>query len=305
MKWIKYDILQNTINIGTESDPIYEDVLLKKKVGYSEENLVIAVAEAYNGEYTIEEDSETFDKEPLDVELGGTGAKTGSQACENLGAVKKSGDTMTGRLVSKKVNNGQGEWYKNHTSSKDSGSVMADKSSTGKEARIIINALNQKIYAAFSDSSLQSLYELYGEHNASALVERLKGAMTTVVDVDEYSDVEPGDPIVLVPIGWGSPAPESTHGLEYRFAEPVDSSITISISQFTGFGYGDIMHTRVMFKTDSTAPFFSLNNSDPVFLSGEDCSNGVFTPEANKAYEVDFRWTGRFLKVEVCGVALT
>lgn len=35
---------------------------------------------------------------PLDVPQGGTGAATGSAACDHLGAVKKSGDTMTGNL---------------------------------------------------------------------------------------------------------------------------------------------------------------------------------------------------------------
>ena len=36
--------------------------------------------------------------EPLGVDQGGTGAETASAACEKLGAVKKSGDTMTGNL---------------------------------------------------------------------------------------------------------------------------------------------------------------------------------------------------------------
>lgn len=36
--------------------------------------------------------------EPLGVDQGGTGATTGSAACGKLGAVKKSGDTMTGNL---------------------------------------------------------------------------------------------------------------------------------------------------------------------------------------------------------------
>ena len=35
---------------------------------------------------------------PLDVAQGGTGSTNGSTACTNLGAVKKSGDTMTGNL---------------------------------------------------------------------------------------------------------------------------------------------------------------------------------------------------------------
>lgn len=36
--------------------------------------------------------------EPLEVDQGGTGGTTGATACNKLGAVKKSGDTMTGNL---------------------------------------------------------------------------------------------------------------------------------------------------------------------------------------------------------------
>ena len=36
--------------------------------------------------------------EPLEVTQGGTGANNGASACANIGAVKKSGDTMTGNL---------------------------------------------------------------------------------------------------------------------------------------------------------------------------------------------------------------
>ena len=35
---------------------------------------------------------------PLDVAQGGTGASSPTDACKNLGAVQKSGDTMTGNL---------------------------------------------------------------------------------------------------------------------------------------------------------------------------------------------------------------
>lgn len=67
MKWIKYKIFQNVI----DNLP----VLIDKKVGHSEDNLTIAQKEAYNGEYTIEEDEQTFEKEPLAIEFGGTGQK--------------------------------------------------------------------------------------------------------------------------------------------------------------------------------------------------------------------------------------
>lgn len=48
MKWIKYQIVQCTLG--------QEDVLLDKKVGYSDANLAIAQNEAYQGQYEIFED---------------------------------------------------------------------------------------------------------------------------------------------------------------------------------------------------------------------------------------------------------
>lgn len=81
MLWICYKIVCGKSESG-------EDILLDKKIGYSAENLVVAETEAYNGKYTTEEDSESFDKEPLGIEFGGTGAKTAKDACKNIGAVQ-------------------------------------------------------------------------------------------------------------------------------------------------------------------------------------------------------------------------
>lgn len=80
MKWIKYQVVQSTNG--------EETVLANKKVGYSNENLAIAQREAYNG-YEIVDDEQSFEKEPLAIELGGTGAKTAEQARENIGAASK------------------------------------------------------------------------------------------------------------------------------------------------------------------------------------------------------------------------
>jgi len=76
MQWIKYQVLQNIID--------EEEILIEKKVGYSEANLAIAKTEAYNSEYTIEEDEESYEKEPLAVELGGTGAQSKEDVIKNL-----------------------------------------------------------------------------------------------------------------------------------------------------------------------------------------------------------------------------
>lgn len=90
MKWIRYQVVQDTNG--------EEVILLTKKIGHSEANLAIAQAEAYNGEYTIEEDSKSFDEKPLAIEFGGTGAKTAAEALTRLGAMPKSGGTFTGKV---------------------------------------------------------------------------------------------------------------------------------------------------------------------------------------------------------------
>lgn len=76
MKWIKYKLVCN------ES----ENILVDKKLSYNDANLLIAQKEAYNGEYEIVQDSESFTKEPLPIELGGTGATNNYYARINIGA---------------------------------------------------------------------------------------------------------------------------------------------------------------------------------------------------------------------------
>ena len=87
MQWIKYQILQSVI--GEES------ILVNKKVGYNEENLAIAEREAYDG-YEIIDDEQSFEKEPMAIEFGGTGAKTAVDALSKLGAMPKNGGNFSG-----------------------------------------------------------------------------------------------------------------------------------------------------------------------------------------------------------------
>lgn len=77
MKWIKYQVVQDTID--------GEVILLTKKIEHSEANLAIANTEAYDG-YEIIEDEKSFEEKPLSIELGGTGGKTAEEARRNLGA---------------------------------------------------------------------------------------------------------------------------------------------------------------------------------------------------------------------------
>ena len=62
MKIIKYNFLSCRINHGTEEEPDYEDVILPKEIRCTadklEANEAIAKKEAYNSEYTIEDDGE-------------------------------------------------------------------------------------------------------------------------------------------------------------------------------------------------------------------------------------------------------
>lgn len=55
-KIIKYKFLSCEINHGTEEKPDIEQIILEKSMDWNEVNEEIAKREAYNGEYTIEDD---------------------------------------------------------------------------------------------------------------------------------------------------------------------------------------------------------------------------------------------------------
>lgn len=58
MKKIKYKFLSCEVNHGTEENPDIEQIFLDKSMGWNEANEEIAKREAYNGEYTIEDDGQ-------------------------------------------------------------------------------------------------------------------------------------------------------------------------------------------------------------------------------------------------------
>ena len=72
MKVIKYQLCTE-INRGTEEQPNIEQVLSAVTLGWSEANEEIAKAEAYNGEYTIEDDGKP---EPAPTQLDRIEAQT-------------------------------------------------------------------------------------------------------------------------------------------------------------------------------------------------------------------------------------
>lgn len=55
-KVIKYKFLSCEVNRGTEDKPDIEQILLEKSMEWNESNEENAKREAYNGEYTIEDD---------------------------------------------------------------------------------------------------------------------------------------------------------------------------------------------------------------------------------------------------------
>lgn len=57
-KVIRYAFLSCEINHGTENAPNNEQIIMDKEIPWSEANEETAKAEAYNGEYTIEDDGE-------------------------------------------------------------------------------------------------------------------------------------------------------------------------------------------------------------------------------------------------------
>lgn len=63
MKVLKYR-LATEINFSTEDEPQIEQVFSNVEMGWNEANEEIAKAEAYNGEYTIEDDGVADDDTP-------------------------------------------------------------------------------------------------------------------------------------------------------------------------------------------------------------------------------------------------
>ena len=72
MKIIKYQLCTE-INRGTEEQPNIEQVFSGVSIGWSESNEEIAKREAYNGEYTIEDDG---NPEPAPTQLDRIEAQT-------------------------------------------------------------------------------------------------------------------------------------------------------------------------------------------------------------------------------------
>lgn len=62
MKVLKYNLCTR-VNHGTENNPKIEEILYPVTMGWNETNEEIAKREAYNGEYTIEDDGQAESEE--------------------------------------------------------------------------------------------------------------------------------------------------------------------------------------------------------------------------------------------------
>lgn len=67
MKLIRYNLCTR-VNCGTEEKPSWNSVLYPVSMPWSESNEEIAKAEAYNGEYTIEDDGQGEPEAPATLE---------------------------------------------------------------------------------------------------------------------------------------------------------------------------------------------------------------------------------------------
>lgn len=66
MKFLKYRLMTE-VNYGTEEQPDIQQILSAVTLGWSKANEELAKREAYNGEYTIEDDGEP-EPEPTEQE---------------------------------------------------------------------------------------------------------------------------------------------------------------------------------------------------------------------------------------------
>lgn len=87
----------------------------------------------------------------------------------DVGAVAKSGDTMTGTLTFQKANNGLSSIQKNHSSNADYGLVLRDVDGDGNDISMRIRAADQMAEIVTNDGSVNRLATLsYGTADLTA-----------------------------------------------------------------------------------------------------------------------------------------
>lgn len=93
---------------------------------------------------------------------------------------------------------------------------------------------------------------------------------------------------------------------EFRFFGPSDSGVThLGLSfEDVSLTSGDKFEMSATFQTASSGCTFEIieSTSVKVKLTGDDVTNGVLSPVANKVYEIAFYWNGLFMSGIVRGV---
>ena len=93
---------------------------------------------------------------------------------------------------------------------------------------------------------------------------------------------------------------------DYRFFGPTNSGVTTLGFTFEGLSLetADDFKFQVTFQTASSGCTFSLTETDSIKikLTGDDVTDGVLNPVANKVYEIAFYWNGLFMSGIVRGV---
>lgn len=93
---------------------------------------------------------------------------------------------------------------------------------------------------------------------------------------------------------------------EFRFFGPSDSGVThLGLSfEDVSLTSGDKFEMSATFQTASSGCTFGITESTSVKvkLTGDDVTNGVLNPVANKVYEIAFYWNGFFMSGVVRGV---
>ena len=118
----------------------------------------------------------------LGIEFGGTNAKTAEEACSNLGAVKKSGDTMDGALVNKSTivlqRDDYPTFYFNNSAGKNKGAVICAASAANSNGGVILRAWN-------ADSSAYKDLVLTYENNMAVPVSNGGTGATTTAGANQ------------------------------------------------------------------------------------------------------------------------
>lgn len=105
----------------------------------------------------------TWNASTIAVERGGTGATTASGACTNIGAVKKSGDTMTGTLTVK--SDGLIVANRNNSDTKDGGHMYFQSGNYYSNKTISFGAFSGGLRAyTYTNGQYVNLFSAYEEY---------------------------------------------------------------------------------------------------------------------------------------------